>query len=32
MNKKKGLSITGKQKVAGWTYLFPAIWKDCFTY
>lgn len=24
MNKKKGLSITGKQKVAGWTYLFPA--------
>lgn len=24
MNKKKGLSITGKQKIAGWTYLFPA--------
>lgn len=24
MNKKKGLSITGKQKVAGWAYLFPA--------
>ncbi len=24
MNKKKGLSITGKQKIAGWAYLFPA--------
>ena len=24
MNKKKGLSITGKQKIAGWSYLFPA--------
>lgn len=24
MNKKKGLSITDKQKVAGWSYLFPA--------
>lgn len=24
MNKKKGLSITGKQKIAGWTYLMPA--------
>lgn len=24
MNKKKGLSITCKQKIAGWTYLFPA--------
>ena len=23
MNKKKGLSITGKQKIAGWSYLFP---------
>lgn len=24
MNKKKGLSVTGKQKIAGWSYLFPA--------
>ena len=24
MNKKKGLGITGKQKIAGWAYLFPA--------
>ena len=29
MNKKKGLSITGKQKVAGWTYLFPATLLIC---